>query len=347
VTSRSEALDARLRDHLRKALAEPRLEFAERPTRLTGGFDTQIFAFRLGGAPRVFAGPLILRLLDAHHEPTRALRERATQNALADLGYPAPRVLLASADDSLLGGAFLIMQRVAGQPLPKGGIGAMASVLADLHARLHDVDPVAFLRAVTHEGLEPRSFMFDAHLAQLADRASRGGLGGLEDGLEWLARRRPPRPEPRAVCHGDFHPYNILMADGGVTGVLDWPHAIVADPAFDVATTLVILKLVPMKVAALPARLRWLANAARPLLVGGYLRRYRRRRPLDREKLAYYEAAACMKALVRAGELRGGPGGETAANVLFESAFTRRVLRRFRALTSITPTLPPAATPVA
>ena len=63
--------------------------------------------------------------------------------------------------------------------------------------------------------------------------------------------------------------------------MLDWPHAIVADPAFDVATTLVILKLVPMGVSGLAAPLRWLASAARPLLVGSYLRHYRRRRPLD------------------------------------------------------------------
>ena len=340
-------LDSRLLDHLRKALGDPGLEFAERPTRLTGGFDTQIFAFRLAGAPPGFVGGLILRLLDAHHDPTRALAERATQNALADLGYPAPRVLLASADPTLLGGAFLIMQRVAGQPMPKVSIGAVASVLAGLQARLHDLDAVAFLRTVTREGLEPKRLTFDAHLAQLTERSTRGGLGGLAPGLEWLARRRPPRPEPRAVCHGDFHPYNVLMVDGRVTGVLDWPHAIVADPAFDVATTLVILKLVPMELAGLSAPLRWLANAARPLLVGGYLRHYRRRRPLDRGKLAYYEAAACMKALVRAGELRGDPSGETPSNVLFGSAYTARALTRFRALTGITPTLPPAPAPVA
>src|SRR5207245_4295590 len=185
------------------------------------------------------------------------------------------------------------------------------------------------------------------HLAHVPARASRGRLSGLAPGFEWLVRHRPPRPEPRAIFHGDFHPYNILMAAGRVTGVLDWPHAIVADPAFDVATTLVILKLVPMEVSGLAAPLRWLANAACPLLVGGYLRRYRRRRPLDRGKLAYYEAAACMKGLVRAGELRGASTGETAASVLFESAYTERVLRHFRAITGITPSLPPATPPVA
>ena len=54
-----------------------------------------------------------------------------------------------------------------------------------------------------------------------------------------------------------------------------------------------------------------------------------------------------MKALVRAGELRGGLAGQTAANVLFESAYTERVLSHFRALTGISASLPPASTPVA
>jgi aminoglycoside phosphotransferase (APT) family kinase protein len=340
-------LDTRLREYLRQALGQPSLDFAERPVAVTGGFDTQIFSFRLAAAPPDFSGPLILRLLHAHHDPTRALRERAVQNALAAVGYPAPRVLLATAHATVLGGAFLIMQRLAGRPLPKVDVGGMARVLAELQARLHDLDPAAFLGAVSREGLEPASLTYDAHLAYLTERASRGGLGGLAPGLEWLARRRPPRPEPPAVCHGDFHPFNILMADGGgVTGVLDWPHAIVADPAFDVATTLVILRLVPMDIAGLAAPQRWLANAARPLVVGSYLRHYRRRRPLDREKLAYYEAAACMKALVRAAELRGGLAGQTAANVLFESAYTARMLRHFGAVTGLTPTLPPAQVPV-
>src|SRR5262249_49060188 len=224
-------------------------------------------------------------------------------------------------------------------------LAALATALADLQARLLDLDPVASLRAVTRDGQEPKDFTFDGHLAGLSDRAARSGLDGLAPGLEWLARRRPPRPESRAVCHGDFHPYNILMANAGVSGVLDWPHAIVADPAFDVATTLVILKLVPMDVVGLAMPLRWLAHLARPLVVRAYLRHYRRRRPLDRDKLAYYEAAACMKALVRAGELRGRVAGESVANALFASTFTARALSRFRRLTGITPTLPPAATP--
>ena len=329
---------------MRETLREPALDFAERPSRISGGFDTRIFAFRLSGAPPAFAGSLILRLLDRHHDPARAMRERATQNALVELGYPAPGVLFAGIDAAPLGGAFLIMERLAGKPLPEVRLLGMARVVADLQARLHDLDADAFLRRLARDDLAPQSFTFDAHLEQLANRVERFSLAGLAPGIEWLRQRQPTPGGRGAVCHGDFHPYNILMAADRVTGVLDWPHAVVADPEFDVATTLVILKLVPMEVSDLSAPFRWLANAARPLLVAAYLRGYRHRRELDRGKVAYYEAAACMKVLVRAGELRLAPTAAGAPNALFASTFTERALGHFRGLTGITPVLP-AATP--
>ncbi len=231
-------LEARFRDHLRQALVEPGLEFAERPTPITGGFDTRIFAFRLAGVPPAFAGPLILRLLDGHSDPSRVLRERAIQNALVELGYPAPRVLRASAEATPLGGAFLIMDRLAGKPLPEVHFLGMGRVVAELQARLHGLDAESFLENLARDGLVPRSFTFEGYLGQLADRVTRRSLTGLARGIDWLVQQCPRLDGRRVICHGDFHPYNILMAAGAVTGVIDWPNAIVADPAFDVASSI-------------------------------------------------------------------------------------------------------------
>jgi aminoglycoside phosphotransferase (APT) family kinase protein len=102
-------LASALLDYLRARLDERGLELPEPLTPISGGFDTRIFAFRLRGAAPALAGPLILRLLGPQHDPARVLRERVTQNTLAGLGYPAPRVLLACPDAAPLGGAFLIM----------------------------------------------------------------------------------------------------------------------------------------------------------------------------------------------------------------------------------------------
>ena len=84
---------------------------------LAGGFDTEIHALRLRRAPAGFDGPLVLRVLRAHHDPAMVMREQAIQNALADQGYPAARVLHATRDPAPLGAAFLLMERLPGTPL--------------------------------------------------------------------------------------------------------------------------------------------------------------------------------------------------------------------------------------
>ena len=338
-------LDAKLRDHLRSMLGVPGLDFVEGPTPISGGFDTRILAFRLAGAPPAFAGPLIVRLLVGHPDPSRALREQAIQNALVELGYPAPRVLAASADTASLGSAFLIMERLAGKPLPQAQLLRMGRIVGDLQARLHDLDAEVFFQRLVRAGVPERGVTFDGYLGQLAHRIASRPLAGLARAIEWLIARRPPPDRPRVVCHGDFHPYNILMADGAVTGVVDWANTIVADPAFDVATTLVILKLVPVELFGLPAPLQWLVKAARPVLVAGYLRGYRKRREIDRERLRYYEAAACMKPLVRAGELRLSRRATDALDPLFGSDYVPRLARHLQAITGITSELPADAAP--
>jgi hypothetical protein len=83
--------------YLRSLTACQLLAYAEAPARMSGGYDATILRFSLASAPDPFSGPLVLRLFQATVDAQRALREAAVQNALADLGYPAPRVFVAEA----------------------------------------------------------------------------------------------------------------------------------------------------------------------------------------------------------------------------------------------------------
>jgi hypothetical protein len=86
--------------------------------------------------------------------------------------------------------------------------------------------------------------------------------------------------------------------------------------------------------------LRWLVEAGRRLLLARYLARYRGRRPFDVASLAYYEALACMRGLVRVAESRSAmPGAAAPANPLDASSFGDRLAARFAALTGIRPVL--------
>ena len=142
------------------------------------------------------------------------------------------------------------------------------------------------------------------------------------------------------ICHGDFHPRNLLVADGRLTGVVDWPNTLVADAEFDVAATLDILRFVPIDLVGMPKVVGLLARMAQPILAARYLAAYRRRRPLDRERLAYYEVAAAMRALVQAGEARQRRGSGLGA--LDGSDYAERLSARVERLTGVTVTLPTA-----
>ena len=117
-------------------------------------------------------------------------------------------------------------------------------------------------------------------------------LSGLRPGYEWLVDNRPAERESPAVCHGDFHPSNIMVNNGEVTGVIDWPGAAFADPELDVATTLVLIKVAAGQVEP----------QARPILepfANQYLEAYRGLARLDLEKVRYYEAMRCFRAFTR------------------------------------------------
>jgi aminoglycoside phosphotransferase (APT) family kinase protein len=328
--------------HLRRHLATPTLGYADPPSPVGGGYDTGIWSFRLDGAPGPWGTPLILRVLNPAHDPQRALRERCIQNAVADQGYPTPRVLWASADRALLGAGFLVMERARGRPLLDDRLRGVGLILAAAQARLHALDAERVLRAIDEEGraagggFDRAVVGFDALLTWFDRRVSRAGLDGLVPGVRWLRERRPAAGPP-AICHGDFHPQNLLAEGGRLTAVLDWPNTVVAEPEYDVAATLAILRLVPVAVLPVPAPLRPLVAALRALMTARYLAAYRRARGLDRNRLPYFEAAACMRGLVRAAEAR--VAGDR--NPLDASSFGARLAARFARVSGVAVSLPP------
>ncbi len=167
---------------------------------MSGGYDATILRFSLRSAPNPFSGPLVLRLLQATAGAQRALREAAVQNALAELGYPAPRVFIAEARIEPLGGPFLIMERMRGRSLGSEfeglrikGLGQTLDILRQLprirrevlrlwdqaQTRLHALPVGDFVDWVERAGFSGENFTFDSYLAGLRASAEELGLNGL------------------------------------------------------------------------------------------------------------------------------------------------------------------------
>jgi aminoglycoside phosphotransferase (APT) family kinase protein len=273
----------------------------------------------------------VLRLF-REGEPDRARFEAAVQNALAEAGFPAPRAPLAADNASHLGGAFVVMRRCSGRMLgetiyelsEQGDIRTSVSLgllrryfemlrlLTAAQARLHEMDPEPVLRAWERMGRPRDGRGFEGRIEWLRERVDQARLDGLRPGLAWLDERRPPPPARLSICHGDFNPNNLLVEDGELRGVLDWTHATIADPAFDVAAMLMAFTTVPVSMP------RWLGPMGRlgqRACGRAYLRSYEQYRRLDREALRCLEVFAYRGVHQREGsdipDAWNGPEGES------------------------------------
>ena len=76
---------------------------------------------------------------------------------------------------------------------------------------------------------------------------------------------------PDVLLHLDFHPMNVLVADGRVSAVLDWANAGIGDPRADLARTASILRFAPLA----PGMPRPLESMVRRAFIAGWRRGYR------------------------------------------------------------------------
>ena len=174
---------------------------------MSGGYDATILRFSLQSAPDPFSGPLVLRLFQATVDAQRAPREAAVQNALAELGYLAPRVFVAEARIEPLGGAFLIMERMPGRPLGSEFEGLsikglrqtfdtlrqlprirreMLRLWDEAQTRLQALPVRDFVDRIERAGISGEIFTFDANFASMRAAAEEFGLEGLRPAFDWL-----------------------------------------------------------------------------------------------------------------------------------------------------------------
>jgi aminoglycoside phosphotransferase (APT) family kinase protein len=300
-------VDAPLLAYLQQSLRLRGLSFAEPPTLLPEGRETNIYRFRLRGngpLPPAFTPPLILRAYSSRFGLPRVCHEFAVQQFLAAAGYPVPRPLLLERSAAVLGGPFLVMDLVPGQTMLAALLARFTDIwwapahMAAMHARLHGFPAADFP--------SPPGRFLERRLREMRRLLHEYELDGLTPGLDWLQGRRPEPPEVPSILHLDFHPMNLVFDRGCCRGVLDWCEADVGDRHADVASTLMLLDTAPLE--GITAAQRLAALAGRSMLRRRYLRAYRRFFPIDRARLRYFKAWAALQRLCRWGTwLRAGP----------------------------------------
>jgi aminoglycoside phosphotransferase (APT) family kinase protein len=161
---------------------------------------------------------------------------------------PAPGIVGTEFDTEVLGGRFVVMDRIDGRvpadDPPYSVQGWVLELPPDHQATMIDeaVQTIAALTRVDWEKLELGGLSrvgLNAQLTYLEQLYESGHRGMsqpiISAGLEYL-RANMPQAEPRALSWGDARIGNMIFdADCAVVGALDWELAAIASPEADIA----------------------------------------------------------------------------------------------------------------
>lgn len=168
----------------------------------------------------------------------------------------------------------IVCKRVTGQSLLRvmmkriWALNKYSRQLADLHHELHsqDVDNVVFdkQKEVLRRHIENAPLLQDEEKILIIRY-----LDGLQEGHK--------------LCHGDFHPDNVLLDKEGNFWVIDWMTGMSGNPAGDVARSVILLSYGTMPEGT-PKVVNTLIDFIRNRMKKAYINRY-----LKSSELSYSE----------------------------------------------------------
>lgn len=166
----------------------------------------------------------------------------------------------------------ILYERINGSPLTK-------KLSNQPWTALHLINQMANLQVLMHEkeiSNFPQQKDLLQHKITLVKELS-------ESEKSFIAERLSKLPTGNSLCHGDFHPDNILLDERGPV-IIDWADASQGNRLADLARTMLILQYGGLSSEMKPFK-RKTVLYIRNLLAGKYLKSYRRSYPFPLDSL--------------------------------------------------------------
>ncbi len=232
-------------------LREQKLPGADRPLEIKqfrGGSSNLTYLLRFGNQEWVVRRPPFGPLPVGGHDMAREFR---VLSRLWQAFKPAPRAMLFSDDNSIIGAPFFVMERRDGivfknrQPVPaelgddpatfKAISEGFIDTLADLHAV--DYEKIGLGGLGKPDGFVKRQitgWMQRWHNAKTEEVPLMDRLGA------WYLEHMPAPLAP-TILHNDFYLHNLMLDrtnPGQINGVFDWEMSTLGDPMIDLGIAL-------------------------------------------------------------------------------------------------------------
>jgi aminoglycoside phosphotransferase (APT) family kinase protein len=298
---------------------------------LSGGMDNYVHALQLEGdaLPDEWRAALVVRIAPSADRLPYSRSEMEIQNWVVSLGFPAARVLALLHDDWALRMPAQVAVRAPGGQLldsvkehPRH-LAALIGMLANLHADLHSLDPAGWPVPEARHTAASRRVKLIRERVEKGNAAMGDALQRVERGIAWCESN----PVPATVCHGDFHPLNVVYDfDTKSAVVVDWTDATVDDPHSDISRTATLFRCAA--IAGGSAAERVVLRIIGPVLAHLYLRAYSKRRTVDRARLRHWEALHLLNGLAQIDSLTDPDLESSAAGQSFPDWIVRSIRRR-------------------
>jgi len=208
------------------------------------------------------------------------LRELEISCAIHESGLPSPAVYPAETEDVLIeidDRLGFVMDRIDGPSMLRvltakpWKMVQLACVFARLHRMVH---------ATTATHLPSQRERLHHVIDRIAEEVGANTAAQIHTAVDAL-------PDGDAVCHGDFHPDNILMSERGPV-IIDWGPATSGNPAGDVAWTVYLFRHggTPPGMSVVQ---RLVLNAFRRVFLFMYLRAYLKKSTMSRAIVKQWE----------------------------------------------------------
>lgn len=239
------------------------------------GFNSDVYAWGDGR---------VLKLFHAGIARTKAEQEYLATRAIHATGLPVPFVFEVLEVERRFG---VVFERVE-------GISLLRQTQARPWTMFQAIRQMAELHAQVHQHTGPAELPSQRErLAAKIERASDLSTAERTAALKCLA----DLPDGTALCHGDFHPENILLTARGPI-VIDWEGATRGHALGDVACTWRLIQNAGLPPWS-PTYMHLILICTRPLMHRCYLKRYFQLQPGTRQEVDAWQLPLAAAVTVR------------------------------------------------